>query len=86
MALYRPIDLKKCVTCDEMTESYKCETCSKKERLENIICPCCKGSSINEGGIWESNGVCGPGFYSHNTFPHLICLDCGVIFKKIEKK
>ncbi len=77
-------------TCDGCGNEYKlrerCDSCDKKERLKNIICPCCKSDKIDEGGVYSNNGVIGPGFHSHNNFPHLYCLACGVIFYKLKKQ
>lgn len=75
-------------TCETCSNSYswdkQCEVCAKAARLKDVICPTCKSKNIEEGGIFEDNGVIGPGFHRWNTFPHLFCLDCGVIFKNLK--
>lgn len=63
----------------------RCYNCESIERLKGITCPGCKGANIGEGGVYENNGVMGPGYSSWNKFPHLYCKDCGIIFYKIVK-
>ena len=80
------IDLR---LCSEHNRKYNkkrgCPDCQRQERLGDVKCPCCKSDKIEEGGAFQSNGVCGPGYRSKNLLPHLFCLDCGVIFKNLKQ-
>lgn len=87
MAIFDPYQYDKCDTCgNTYTKYHKCEYCAKLQRLQGIVCPCCKSKEIEEGSVNQDNGICGPGFSSWNIFPHLFCLDCGVIFKNLKTK
>jgi hypothetical protein len=79
------------ITCKKCKAKFdngsSCHNCEKLERIKGIVCPCCKSSSIEEGGVYQSNGVAGPGYSKgRNLFPHLFCTDCGVIFKNLNEK
>jgi hypothetical protein len=85
--IYEPKSFTTCEVCGgQHHKFYECDTCAKRKRLSGITCPCCKGSQIEEGGVYISNGIIGPGYTAINEFPHLFCLDCGVIFKNLKAK
>jgi len=80
-------DLELCENHNRKYNKYKeCPLCEKENRLNGIQCPCCKSRKIEEGGVFSNNGIIGPGFRSQNKFPHLFCLECGVIFKNLKEK
>jgi len=56
------------------------------EHLKGVNCQWCKSDNITENSITDSNGIFGPGYAVRKIFTYLTCLDCGAMFKKIEKK
>jgi transposase-like protein len=57
----------------------------EKERLSNIKCPLCKSKNKNHVVKSENNGVMGPGYSSWETENYYVCLDCGIMYKDLEK-
>lgn len=72
-----------------MEEENRIKEEKKKEeqkRIDNLKCPCCK--STNKKHIVKSNdnGIFGPGYKSWVIEEYFTCLDCGVMFKDVEKQ
>ena len=86
MALHEPWKYEKCDECGDSKEKFEsCKKCAQIERMKGVECPCCKSTNVKENNITKSNGVFGPGHHTSTVFSYILCLDCGVMFQKIEK-
>jgi len=56
----------------------------KKE--EELHCPVCGSTDIEDVSTYQGNGIFGPGAASWKTFDVRCCRDCGVLFKPVKKK
>lgn len=70
---------------DQAVLNYNKAVEEEKERFKKLKCPVCKSESKKEVCHSESNGVIGPGYHSHVIFEYLICEDCGVMYKDLNK-
>lgn len=59
---------------------------SENPKPENLICPVCKSTDIEDISTYQSNGILGPGHSSWKTLDVRCCKDCGVVFKPVNKK
>jgi len=57
----------------------------KIEEKENLICPLCQSTDIQDESTYQNNGVCGPGYSSWKTSNLRSCKKCGIVFKPIKK-
>ena len=57
----------------------------ERNRFDELKCPVCKSLNKKETTISENNGVIGSGYHSHITLQYLVCQDCGVMYKDINK-
>jgi len=57
----------------------------EQERIDKIKCPSCKSTNKKHVVKRDSNGVCGPGYYSWITDEYFVCKDCGTRFEDLSK-
>lgn len=57
----------------------------EQKRIDNIKCPSCKSTNKKHVIKSESNGIFGPGYRSWVTEEYFVCLECGTMFKDLEK-
>lgn len=57
----------------------------EEERFNNVKCPVCKSTNKEQVIKSKGNGIIGPGYHSHVTEEYLVCKECGVMFKDLNK-
>lgn len=57
----------------------------EQERVKNLSCPVCKSTNKNDVRKTGDNGIIGPGSRYWVTEEYYYCMDCGVMFKDINK-
>lgn len=70
---------------EEENRKYREKENEEQDRLDKIICPCCKGNKKQRKAHSSSNGIIGPGSNSYITDEYLFCLDCGTMYKDLFK-
>jgi len=71
---------------NDQKELERLEKEKEQERINQMKCPSCKSSFKEHVIKSESNGVFGPGYYSHVTEEYYVCKECGIMYKDLNKK
>jgi len=78
-----PIDWKK--LDEERIEAYDKWWEEENNRRDSIECPVCKSKNKQNVKKTDSNNIYGPGSRSWVTEEYLVCNDCGIMYKDLNK-
>lgn len=87
----KPVDMKKYYEdrkkqLEKAQKKWDSDYQKEQTRIQNMVCPCCKGKEKQHVFKFTSNKVMGPGYHSSVTDDYYVCLKCGAHYSDLKKK